>query len=63
MVKGKKLARSLTSKASRVSLTIHDTRNQRRTKLELAIKWFPGGADSEPEDYEGGRELDDFADL
>lgn len=34
-----------------------------RTNFQLAIKWFPGGADSGPEDYEGGRDLDDLADL
>lgn len=27
------------------------------------IKWFPGGADSGPEDYEGGRDLDDLTDF
>lgn len=31
--------------------------------LSLALKWFPNGAGSEPEAYEGGRDLEALAEL
>lgn len=31
--------------------------------MTAALKWFPNGADSEPEPYEGGRDLESLVDL